>query len=48
MPVAATEGQANDTAGERNVDTVRVFVHVQGEDTLVVLSAREAPGEKKE
>lgn len=45
---AATQGNTDDTARKRHVEAVRVFVHVQREDALVILMVRQAPGNGSE
>lgn len=48
MPLAATQGNADDAAGESNVEAVCVFVDVQRQDTFVILVVRQAPGNVSE
>lgn len=48
MPLAAAQGNADDAAGKSHIKAVRFFVHVQREDTLVVLPVRQTPGDGSE
>lgn len=48
MPFTATQGNTDDTARKRDIEAVCVFVHVQREDTLVILAVRQAPGNGSE
>lgn len=48
LPLAAAQGNADDAAGESHVEAVRFLVHMQREDTLVVLPIRQTPGNGRE
>lgn len=43
----ATQGNTYDAAWKRDIKAVRVFVHVQREDSLVILVVRQAPGKTR-
>lgn len=48
MPLTAAQGNADDAAGKRHIEAVRFLVHVQREDSLVILTVRQAPGNGRE
>lgn len=48
MPLAAAQGNADDAARKGHIEAVRFLVHVQREDSLVILMVRQAPGKGSE
>lgn len=48
MPLAAAQGNADDAARKSHIEAVRFLVHMQREDTLVVLPVRQTPGNGSE
>lgn len=44
MPLTAAQGNADDAARKSHIEAVRFLVHVQREDSLVILAVRQAPG----
>lgn len=47
-PLAAAQGNADDAARKSHIEAVRFLVHVQREDTLVVLPVGQTPGNGSE
>lgn len=47
VPFTAAQGNTDDTAWKGDIQAVCVFVHVQREDTLVILTVRQAPGKRE-
>lgn len=48
MPLAAAQGNADDAARKSHIEAVRFLVHMQGEDTLVILPVGQTPGKGHE
>lgn len=48
MPLTAAQGNADDAARKSHIEAVRFLVHMQREDSLVIFTVRQAPGNGSE